>query len=151
MLARDQSVAVVFVLDLALSEVVGEADIVMGCQKQAGALPPEPLGDRGDLFRGSLLLGEQMVEAEHHERVGVGQDPFVDRQLVAGLVDALEDRDRVPGGFFGELLERQGRPVEQLECACDALQEVRRVVLRRLVRGPQHVANLGDRGEAVLD
>ena len=40
-----------------------------------------------------------MVETEHHQRVGVGQDAFVDRELVAGLVDALEDRDRVPGGL----------------------------------------------------
>ena len=55
-----------------------------------------------------------MVETEHHQRVGVGQDSLVDRQLVAGLVDALEDGDRVPGGFSGELLECQGGPVEEL-------------------------------------
>ena len=72
---------------------------------------------------------EQMVEPEHHQRVGVGQDPFVDRQLVAGLVDALVDRDRVPGGLPGELLEGQGGAVEQLQCARDALQEVGGVVL----------------------
>ena len=62
-----------------------------------------------------------MVEPEHHQRVGVGQDPFVDRQLVAGLVDALVDRDRVPGGLSGELLKCQGRAVKQLQRACDAL------------------------------
>ncbi len=71
-----------------------------------------------------------MVEPEHHQRVGVGQDPLVDREFVAGLVDALEDGDRVPGGLLRDLLERQGGAVEQLQRACDALQEVRRVVLR---------------------
>ena len=79
----------------------------------------------------------EVVEAEHHQRVGVGQDPFVDRELVAGLVDALEDRHRMPGGLAGQLLERQGGAVEQLQGAGDALQEVRRVVLRRLVGRPQ--------------
>ena len=43
----------------------------------------------------------QMVEAEHHQRVGVGQNPFVDGQLVSRLVDALEHGDRVAGGFAG--------------------------------------------------
>ena len=77
-----------------------------------------------------------MVEAEHHQRVGVGQHAFVDRELVAGLVDALEDGHWVPGGLLGQLLESQGGPVEEFQSACDALQEVRRVVLRRLVGRP---------------
>ena len=91
-----------------------------------------------------------MVEAEHHERVGVGQHPFVDRELVAGLVDALEDRHWVPSGLLGQLLERQGGAVEEFQGARDALQEVRRVILRRLVGGPQDIAHLGHGGEAVL-
>ena len=140
----------VFVLDLALAVVVGEADIVMGRQQQAGALSFEPLSDRVDLLGRGLLFGEQMVEPEHHQRVGVGQDSLVDRKFVAGLVDALEDGDRVPGGLSRQLLEGEGGPVEQLQRACDALQEVRRVVLRCLVAGPQHIADLGHGGEAVL-
>ena len=133
LLTRHESVTVVQVFDLALVVVVGEADIVVGRQQQAGALPLQPLGDRGDLLGCGFLFGEQMVQTEHHQRVGVGQDPFVDRQLVAGLVDALEDGDRVPGGLSGELLECQGGAVEQLQRARDALQEVGRVVFRCLV------------------
>src|SRR6185436_19057651 len=38
LLARYQAVAVVFVLHLALAVVVGEADVVVGRQKQTGAL-----------------------------------------------------------------------------------------------------------------
>ena len=109
LLARHEAVAVVFVLDLALAVVVGEADIVVGRQQQAGALPFEPLGDRGDLLGGGFLFGEQMVETEHHQRVGVGQDSFVDRELVAGLVDALEDGDGVPGGLSRPAPGRPGR------------------------------------------
>ena len=141
----------VLVLDLALAEVVGEPDIVMGRQQQAGAFSLEPLGDRRDLLGCGFLFGEQMVETEHHQRVGVGQHAFVDRKFVAGLVDALEDRDRVSGGLLGQLLEGQGRPVEELQCACDALQKVRGVVLRRLVGRPQDVAHLGHRRESVVD
>ena len=150
LLARDQAVAVVFVLHLALAVVVGEADIVVGRQKQTGALSFEPLGDRRDLFGGGFLFAEQMVETEHHERVGVGQHPFVDRELVTGLVDALEDRHWVPGGLLGQFLERQGGAVEEFQGARDALQEVRRVILRCLVARPQDVAHLGHGGEPVL-
>ena len=46
-----------------------------------------------------------MVETEHHQRVGIGEDPLVDRQPVAGLVDALEDGDRVTRRFAGKFLE----------------------------------------------
>ena len=131
------------------ARVVGEADVVVRRQKQAGALAFEPLGDRGDLFGGGFFFAQQMVETEHHERVGVGQHPFVDRELVTGLVDALEHRDRVAGGLLGQFLERQCGSMEQFQGARDALQEVRRVVLRRLVGRPQDVAHLGDGREPV--
>jgi polyphosphate kinase 2 (PPK2 family) len=35
-----------------------------------------------------------LVESEHHQRVGVGEDAFVDRLLEPGLVDALKHGDR---------------------------------------------------------
>jgi hypothetical protein len=38
LLTRHEAVAVVFVLDLALAVVVGEADVVVRRQQQAGAL-----------------------------------------------------------------------------------------------------------------
>jgi len=49
---------VVFVLDLTLGEVVGEPDVVMRREQQAGALPLEPLRDCGDLLRRGRLLGQ---------------------------------------------------------------------------------------------
>ena len=47
-----------------------------------------------------------MVEPEHHQRVGVGENAFVDRQLVAGLVDALENGDQ--DGPLARLLDPRG-------------------------------------------
>jgi hypothetical protein len=49
-----------------------------------------------------------MIETEHHQRVGIGENAFVDRQLVTGLVNALEDCDRMARGFTGDFLETQG-------------------------------------------
>src|SRR5262249_59480272 len=94
--------------------------------------------------------GRKVVEAEDHEGVAVGQDPFVDGQPVAGLVDALVDRDRVTGRLADEVLEAERRAVEELERPGDPLKELRRAELRRLVGGPNHVADLGDRREPVL-
>ena len=91
-----------------------------------------------------------MVEPEDHQGVGVGEDPFVDRKLVAGLVDALKYGDRVAGGFAGQVLECQRRAVEKFQGAGDALEEVRGVVLGCFVGGPRHVADLGHGGEAVV-
>ena len=124
LLARHERVAVMEVFHLALLHVAGEADIVVRRKQQAGAFALEPLADGRDFFRCGLLLGNEVVEAEHHQRVGVGQDPFVDRQLVARLVDALEDGDRMAGGFADDLLEAERGAVEQLQRAGDPLEEV---------------------------
>jgi hypothetical protein len=56
-----------------------------------------------------------MIEPEHHQGVGVGENAFIDWQLVAGLIDALEDGDRMSCRFAGDLLEAEGRAVKQLE------------------------------------
>ena len=58
LLPGHQAVAVVFVLDQTLGEVVGEPDVVMRREQQAGALPLEPLRDCGDLLRRGRLLGQ---------------------------------------------------------------------------------------------
>src|SRR6516165_12124216 len=102
----------------------------MGGEQQARALPLQPRPNRGDLVSLRLLLAEQVIESEDHQGVGVCQYPLVDRQLVAGLVDALEDRDRVTGHLAGQFLEVQRRTVEQLQSARDALEEVRLIPLR---------------------
>jgi hypothetical protein len=91
-----------------------------------------------------------MVEPEHHQRVGVGENAFVDRQLVAGLVNALENGDRMTRRFTGDLLEAEGRAVKQLKRSRDALKELRGAPFRRLVGRPEDVPNLGHGGEAVL-
>ena len=150
LLARYERVAVVEVFHLPLLEVAGEADIVVRREQQAGAFTLEPFPDGRDLLRCGVLLGKKVVQSEHHERVTVGQNPLVDRQFVARLVDALEDRDRVAGGFAGNLLKAQRRAMEEFQRAGDPLKELRRTPLRRLVGRPQHGADLGHRREAVL-
>ena len=57
-----------------------------------------------------------MIQAEHHQRVGVGQHAFVDGELVARLVDALEDRHRVSGGVGGQLLELRSSFAASANC-----------------------------------
>src|SRR5579871_118762 len=107
LLARDERVAVMQIFHLALLQVVGETDVMMGRKQETGAVALQPLADRGDLVRRRLLLGDYMIEAEHHQRVGIGENALVDRKLVAGLIDALKDRDRMARRFAGNLLEAE--------------------------------------------
>ena len=51
--------------------------------------------ERGDLFRRGFLFGHHMIQAEDHQRIGIGENSFVDRQLLAGLVDTLINRDGI--------------------------------------------------------
>ena len=83
----------------------GEADVVVRGEQQAGPFAFEPLADRVDFARLRFLFGDEVVQAEHHQRVRVGQHPFVNRQLVAGLVDALKHGDGMPGRLTDDLLE----------------------------------------------
>ena len=76
-------------------------------EQQAGAFAVEPFADGGDFLWRRLLLGEKVVQPEHHERVGVGQNAFVNRQFESCLVDALKDGDGVAGHLSGELLEAE--------------------------------------------
>ena len=57
----------------------------------------KPAANGFDLFRRRLLFGEKVVESEHHQSVGVGQDPFIDRQSITRLIDALEHGDGMAG------------------------------------------------------
>ena len=136
LLARHQRVAVVLVFNLTLGEIVGEANVVMRGQQQACALALQPFSDGADFVRCGFLFRHDVVQPEHHEGVGIGKDPLVDREFVAGLVDALEDGDRVAGGFASQVLESQRRAVEKFQGAGDSLEEVRLVVFRCLVARP---------------
>ena len=93
LLARNQRVAVVRVFHGALREIARHADVVVRAEDQARALALEPLAQRFDFFAGRRLLGDQMIEPEHHQRVRVVEDAGVERQLLAGLVNALVDGD----------------------------------------------------------
>jgi hypothetical protein len=44
---------------------------------EAGSFAAEKAPDRLDLFRRGLLFGENVIQAEDHERIGVAEDPFV--------------------------------------------------------------------------
>ena len=89
-------------------------------------------------------------KSEHQERIAVRQNPLVNRQFVPRLVYALEYSDWMACGFAGNLLEAKRGAVKQLKRTGDTLEELRCAPLRRLVVRPQHVADLGHRGEAVL-
>jgi hypothetical protein len=128
----------------------GEADVMMGRKQETSAVPLQPLADRGNLLRRGLLFGENMIESEHHQGVSVGENALIDRQSVSGLVDALEDGDRMARCFAGDLLETEGRAVKQLERSRDALKELRGAPFWRLVGRPEDVPNLGHGGEAIL-
>ena len=119
-------------------------------KQQAGAFTLEPLAYRCDLFWCRLLFGKKVVESEHQERVGISQNPFVNRQFVTRLVDALEHGDRVASCFTGNLLEPERGAVKKFQRAGDPLKELRSTPLRRLVRRPQHSADFGHRREAIF-
>ena len=114
----------------ALLEIARHAHIVVRAENQARALALEPLAHRFDFLRGRLLLGDQMIEAEHHQRVGVVENARVDRKLLPRLVDALVDGDWMSRQLANQLLETKQRQMEQFERAGDALQEHLRGVLR---------------------
>ena len=135
LLARHELVAVVRVFHGALLEIVREADIVVRTENQARAFPLEPLADGVDFLRRGLLLGDQVIEAEHHQRVRVLEDARVDRQLLSRLVDALVDGHGMSGQLSHQLLETKQRQMEQFEGAGDPLQEHLSRVLGRLVAG----------------
>jgi hypothetical protein len=108
LLARHERIPVVQIFHLALLHVAGEADIMMRREQETGAVPLQPFADRGDLLRRGLLFGQNVIEPEYHQRVGVGENAFVDLQPVSGLVNALEDSDRVARRFTGYFLKTEG-------------------------------------------
>ena len=107
LLARHECVAVMKIFHLPLLEVVGETDIMMRGEQKTCAFALEPLADGLDLFRRRFLLGKKVIKAKHQERVGVGQNPFVNWQLIARLVDALEHSNWMAGYFARQSLEAE--------------------------------------------
>ena len=72
----------------------------------------EPLSDGVDFPLLGFLLGDEVVQAENHQRVRVGKDSLIDRELVPCLVDALVNSHRMIGRLTHDLLESEGGAVE---------------------------------------
>ncbi len=96
------------IFQLALFHVLGETHVMMGRKQETRAIPLQPFADGLDLLGRRLLFGYKMIEAENHQRIGVGKNAFVDRQLVSGLINALKDGDGMSRGFAGDLLKTEG-------------------------------------------
>ena len=140
LLARHERVGVVPVFHLLLFAALGETDVVVRRAHQTRAFALEPLLDGVYFLRHGLLLGEHVVEAEHQQCVAVGQDALVNRQLEAGLINALEDGDGVAGRFLRQFLKVERRAVKQLQGAGNTLQELRGFVFRALEPRPRDTA-----------
>ncbi len=61
--------------------------------------------NRFDFLGGRFLFGDQMVETEHHQGVGIVENAGVDRQFLTRLIDALVHRHGLPGQLADQLLE----------------------------------------------
>ena len=123
LLPRNQRIAVMRVLHGALLQIGGTADVVVRSNDETGSFTAQKLPDRLDLFRRGLLFGDQVIQAEDHQRVGVAEDALVQRQSLAGLIDPLKDCDRRSGDSPDHLLESHDGQMEQLQCSGDALQK----------------------------
>src|SRR5215211_9350656 len=95
----------------------------MRTEEQASPLTRQELLDRFNFFRGCLLLGDHVIEPEHHQRVGIGQHPLIDRKPLSSLIDPLVDDDRLPSHLADNILESYCRQMEELKDAAYSLQE----------------------------
>lgn len=83
------------IFHLALLHIARQADVVVRSNDYARPLTREKLPDRLDLFWCCFLFRDHMIQAKHHKRVRVCKNPFVDGQLISGLINPLENRDRL--------------------------------------------------------
>src|SRR5580704_2493423 len=102
------------------------------------------------LVQRCFLLGNHVVQPEHHEGVGVCENPFVDRQSLSGLINSLINSDGLSGDLADEVLEAHKRQVKQLERASNALKKHLLRVFDGLIVWPSHPPNLGHSREAVI-
>jgi len=58
-----------------------------------------------DFSRLGFLFGNEVVQAEYQQRVCVGQHTFINRKLIACLIDTLKNGDGVSGRLTHNLLE----------------------------------------------
>src|SRR5438067_10087815 len=95
----------------------------MWAKNQTRAFAGQELFDSLNFLLSGFLFGDHVVETKHHQRVGVGEHPFVERQSLARLVDSLVNSDGLPRSLADERLEPYGRQVEQLKRAGNSLQK----------------------------
>ena len=112
LLARHERIAVVCVFQGPFLEIVRHAHIVVRAENQAPAFAFEPIADGVDFLWGRLLLGDQMIEAEHHQGVRIVENARVDGKFLARLVDALVHGNWMSGQLSNQLLETEQRQVE---------------------------------------
>ena len=70
---------------------------------QAGAFACEKVPHRFNLVRRRFLLGDHMVQAEHHHGVRVRENPFIDRQPLSCLIDPLINGHRLSGDLADQV------------------------------------------------
>src|SRR4051812_40326721 len=119
-------------------------------QDQASAVAPEEVLQGFYLVPRCFLLSNHVVQTKYHERVGIREDTFVDRQAPSGLIDPLINSHGLSRDLTDQVLEIHQRQVKQLKCASNPLEKHFLRVLDRLVIGPPYAPDLGHGGEAVI-
>src|SRR6185436_9952268 len=152
LLSRHEGVAVVRIFHVPRVGIFRNSNLVMWAEDQTRSLTREKPTQRLDLILCCFLSRDVMIQSEDKQRVRVIEHAFVERKLEAGLIDALEDGDRVSGDFADVLLERREGPEKKLERAGNSLLELKRIgPLRRFIRGPRNASHFGHRRESVIE
>src|SRR4051812_21675994 len=79
--------------------------VMVRAEDQACTFAREEVLYRCDLVGRSFLFGDHVVQAEDHERVGVSEDAFINRQSLASLVYSLINGDGLSRHFTNYALE----------------------------------------------
>jgi hypothetical protein len=138
------------ILPGALLQIGGTAYIMVRSKDETGSFTAQKLPHRLDLCGRGFLFGEQVIQAEDHQCVGVAKDALVQRQSLAGLIDPLKDCDRRSRDSSHDLLESHDGQMEQLQRSRDTLQEHVLRKIHRFISRPRYPANLSHRREAIV-
>src|SRR5262249_22456072 len=115
-------------------------------ENETSSFASEKLPNCFDFLRPSFLIGDHMVQPEHHDGIRVCQYPFVERKLESSLIDALKHRDDMPCSLTYKLLKRYPCPEKEFQRSRNPLLELQRVgPLRRFIVGPCDATNFGHR------
>src|SRR5262249_34202893 len=115
LLAWHQCIAVMPVLHISHLRIIGTPDVMVRPENQASSFARKEPSHRLYLLWRSLLPCDVVIQSEDQQRIRVIQYALVERELEAGLVYALEDRNWVTGNFADELLEGGEGPEKELQ------------------------------------